>query len=344
MKIFIFYLTFLNRPPITDIPEPIKPKYIILFIPAKSSASAMLSQLEQNDGTGIIFNTEADAAGNALKQDWGNYSEMLRKAWHHEAISCLRRAEMQFSEVPEPRLSVLLSGTPSQVNGIIKSAEDGLLSRILFYAFAGKPEWIDVSPEGNKTNLTQHYKQMGRKLKDIYDYYNQNPTGFDLNADQWNQLNKLCEQRLKEVHALFDEDATSVVKRLGVIWFRMAMILTCIRNYEEKNKTCELLCSVTDFNTAQELFEIFLKHSKLVYSNLSKVSNTLNPMKQRFYDRLPVIWFTSKEAYSIAKEFNLENRTVRKYLKEFCDIKLVEKGKIGNYRKLLMPTMPSMPG
>ena len=67
-------------------------------------------------------------------------------------------------------------------------------------------------------------------------------------------------------------------------------------------------------------------------------------MKQRFYDRLPVIWFTSKEAYSIAKEFNLENRTVRKYLKEFCDIKLVEKGKIGNYRKLLMPTMPSMPG
>ena len=79
MKIFIFYLTFLNRPPITDIPEPIKPKYIILFIPANSSASAMLSQLEQNDDTGIIFYTETEAAGNALKQDWWNYTEMLRK-------------------------------------------------------------------------------------------------------------------------------------------------------------------------------------------------------------------------------------------------------------------------
>ena len=318
----------------TDIPEPTKPKYIVLFIPANSSASAMLSQLEQNDGTGIIFDTEADAAGNALKQDWGNYSEMLRKAWHHEAISCLRRAEMQFTEVAEPRLCVLLSGTPSQVNGIIKSAEDGLMSRILYYAFAGKPEWLDVSPEGNKTNLTQHYKQMGRKLKDMYDYYNQNPSKFDLKAEQWDKLNKLCEQRLKEVHTLFDEDATSVVKRLGVIWFRIAMILTSIRNYEEKNKTCEMVCSENDFNTAQLLFETYLTHSKLVYSNLSKVSTLLNPAKQRFYDRLPDISFTNQDANAIGAEFNLKERSVRLYLRQLCKVGLLETVKLGTYKKL----------
>ena len=66
---------------------PIKPAFKVVYIPANTSYAKILWHLEQNEGTGIICETEADTMGNVFKQDWGGYSDMLRKAFHHERIS-----------------------------------------------------------------------------------------------------------------------------------------------------------------------------------------------------------------------------------------------------------------
>ena len=66
---------------------PKKPPFIVLFIPANSSYAKILSHLHQNNGSGIICETEADTMGNILKQDWGSYSDMLRKSFHRESVS-----------------------------------------------------------------------------------------------------------------------------------------------------------------------------------------------------------------------------------------------------------------
>jgi len=104
----------------------------ILYIPANSSASAVIRHLKDSGGKGIIVETEADTLNNSIKQEWGNFSDMLRKAFHHEPISISRTANNQFDEVEQPRLSIALSGTPNQILGLIPSAEDGLFSRFLF--------------------------------------------------------------------------------------------------------------------------------------------------------------------------------------------------------------------
>jgi hypothetical protein len=143
--------TFDRIPMTTGIPS--KPKSKVLYIPANSSSAAVIGHLDQSDGSGIICETEADTMGNSFKQDWGGYSDLLRKAFHHEPVTYSRKINEEYIEVEKPRVSIALSGTPSQVKGLISSAEDGLFSRFIFYTFKVNPEWRDVSPK-NANNLT----------------------------------------------------------------------------------------------------------------------------------------------------------------------------------------------
>lgn len=48
---------------------------------------ATYQALSDNHGWGVIFETEADTLTQALKTDYGDYSDGLRKAYHHEPIT-----------------------------------------------------------------------------------------------------------------------------------------------------------------------------------------------------------------------------------------------------------------
>jgi hypothetical protein len=87
----------------------------------------MIEHLQNNDGQGIICETEADTMSGAKKQDWGDYSPALQAAFHHEKITLTRKTNNEYIEFNEPRLAVALSGTPAQAPKLIASAEDGLL-------------------------------------------------------------------------------------------------------------------------------------------------------------------------------------------------------------------------
>lgn len=90
---------------------------LALIIPANSSASAFIKTLAYNNSTGLMFETEGDTLSQILKSDYGNYSDTLRKAFHHEPVSLCRRKDREFLEVDCPKLSVVLAGTPGQVPG-----------------------------------------------------------------------------------------------------------------------------------------------------------------------------------------------------------------------------------
>lgn len=113
--------------------EPIAPQQKTLIIPANSSSSSLISILHDNDGIGLLFETEGDTLSQTLKSEHGNYSDLLRKAFHHEPISMSRRKDREYLEIDSPRLSVVLAGTPEQVSHLIPDAENGLLSRFIFY-------------------------------------------------------------------------------------------------------------------------------------------------------------------------------------------------------------------
>lgn len=315
---------------------PVKPAFKVVYIPANSSYAKILLHLEQNAGVGIICETEADTLANVFKQEWGSYSDLLRKAFHHERISSSRKTNNEFIEVDAPSLSVALSGTPGQVTGLIASAEDGLFSRFLFYAFKVEQKWKDVSPNGNNINLTRHFKQLSRHVYGLVQFLQQEETLIDLTNGQWNQLNKQCEAWLNDITMFTAEEAASIVKRLGLILYRITMLFTAIRKFENGEAASQLFCTDEDFNIALQLAGIYLHHSILMFNNLPKQTENnrfkIGDKKRQFVVALPQE-FTRKQAVEMGKKYNLSESTVSHFLPKLVGSHFTQP-KPGHYSKI----------
>lgn len=311
---------------------PVKPKRKILFVPANSSSSAVIGHLHQSDSRAIMFETEADTLGNTFKQDWGGYSDLLRKAYHHEAITFSRKTLDEFIEVEQPQLSVLLSGTPSQVSNLIHSAEDGLFSRFTFYTFRIPPEWRDVSPKEGK-HWEHTFTEMSEQVNGLYKTLLSREVNFELRPSQWEELNNTFDGWLQEMVSRMGEDAASSIKRLGMGVFRVAMILTVLRRYETGTLTENLICEDVDFNSALQMASVFKEHAAAVFSTLK--GNKRKPgskSMRRFLDSLPNEEFTRKDAVTVGERIGIKARAVDSFLKKLSPEYLTSPGH-GVYRK-----------
>ena len=64
-----------------------------LSIPANNSSSGLIDMLNQNEGVGVMVESEIDTLVNATKQDWGSYCHGVRYAWENESCSLNRKGE-----------------------------------------------------------------------------------------------------------------------------------------------------------------------------------------------------------------------------------------------------------
>jgi len=318
-------------------PPPVEQPFKVVYIPANTSNAKIIRHLQDNEGFGIICETEADTLGQVFKNDWGSYSDLLRKAYHHEKISISRKTDNEYSEIKEPRLAVVLSGTPNQILNIINSAEDGLFSRFLFYVFSSEPTWLDPSPKSNPVNLSEHFKTLSNYTYEMVNFLENSPTHITLSKEQWERFNPLFDEYLFKAYNLVNEDATSIIKRLGLIVYRFCMIFTALRKYELKMNETNLECLDQDFNNAIALADIYLEHSLLVYSNLPKQEYSINFKKTspkfNFFKKLPDK-FERKEAIKIGESLEIKERTVDDHLSKLENAGHLSKPKAGYYMKI----------
>jgi hypothetical protein len=322
-----------------DDPIPEKPKepaFKLLFIPADISQAMMMQLLQNNDSKGIICETEADAMSGANKQDWGNYSHIMRAAFHHEKISAARKTNNELIEVKHPQLAVALSGTPAQVPKLIASAEDGLFSRFIFYAFKNEIIWRDPSPRPGGIVHNDHFEALSNEVLQSVDFLQKYPTEVFLNQDQWDKLNQVFFEKLVNVSIFTGEDAASVVYRLGLILFRFCMIFTSLRKFENGDCSKDVTCTDGDFEAALLLSEVYLQHSLLMFNNLEDgkdpILYKMPNNKQKLFEQLPNE-FQRKEAVSIGVKLGISERSVDDFLNNSVP-KLLEKPKTGHYQKV----------
>ncbi len=132
------------------------------------------------------------------------------------------------------------------------------------------------------------------------------------------------------------QEAASIVKRLGLILYGMAMIFTSLRKFENREAATRIVCTDEDFNTALRLAEIYLHHSILMFNNLPKQGEATQfktgDSKRKFFEALPAE-FTRQQAVEIGKQFQLSPRTVADILHNATG-KALEKLKADHYRKL----------
>lgn len=316
-----------------DPPE--KPPYKMLFIPANSSSSRIIRHLSDNQGKGIICETEADTLGNVLKQDWGGYSDLLRKAFSGESLSQSRRTEDEFALIENTQLAVALTGTPRQILRLIPSAEDGLFSRFLFYTYNTPPIWQDVSPKNQKADLHRHFEEKSKEVLKMIHFWQRQQVDFQLQEHQWHYLNLHFQQLLTKAHAFYGPSAEATIKRGGNLLFRIAMVLSACRQYQDNTIQKKYLCQETDFQIAFQLISTYLEHAlflleKLPIDHRIQFSRLPNH-KRAFFEALPRE-FKRKEAVALGLQYNMKTRTIDQLLKELLGVSLEQNG-YGIYQK-----------
>lgn len=318
--------------------QPEKPTFKTLFIPADSSSSRMIEHLENNSGEGIICETEADTMSGAKKQDWGDYSPILRASFHHEKVTYSRKTDNQYIEIKEPKLAVCLTGTPSQAPRLISSSEDGLFSRFLFYAFKNDLIWLNPAPSNAKVVYNDHFDNLSDLLLQASDFLASDPSEFTLSHQHWNTLNESFSSILQNTATLNGDDSAAVVYRLGLITFRICMIFTALRKAENAELKSSITCHDHDFHTALIISMTLLNHSILMFNNLPN-NSTQEPFKdfskakKTFIEALPAS-FQRTQAVELGKSFNLSTRTIDGILRNGIGI-YFQKPKPGQYIKIL---------
>jgi hypothetical protein len=316
---------------------PIEPPIKTLLIPANSSATSVYQVLNDNGGVGLIFETEGDTLANSFKSDYGNFSDGFRKAFHHEMISYTRRKDREFVELTKPRLSALLSGTPHQILALIPDAENGLFSRFIFYNMNLKLEWRDVFSEST-VSLDDYFINLGQQFFQFYQTLQQSQSiRFELSPEQKQQFNSFFATVQDEYANLFGLDIVASVRRLGLITFRLAMILTTLRLMDGKTKSDVLVCDDTDFRTVLIMARVLLQHTAHVLGTLpaidsSSASKSQPANRQLFFDMLPHD-FNRSTYLAIASQLNIPPKTAEKQIARLCAHGQLTRISQGNYRK-----------
>lgn len=302
--------------------KPTEPQRHMFFIPANSSSSAFIQALVENFNRGVIFETEADTLANTAKNEWGNYDDLLRKAFGHESTSMYRRKDKEYLELNSPQLAIVMSGTPKQVTTLMPTVENGLFSRFMYLCLEDQLGFKSPFKSHSQENYIEFFKQKGAIM---YDYFNQlqqmtQPLTFKLTEEQEDRFVASFDHMLNKDRLLVGLDFDANVKRMGIIHFRLAMILTALRHLEvtPSHPPCfnTLICSDQDFETAMTIVTTLEKHAIEVFKNMP--NNEIKGKKREFYDRLPQK-FDRQGYLKVASALGLKHKTAEHYITLFKD-------------------------
>lgn len=310
-----------------EIEKPEKPPVMMLFIPANNSTTGFFQILSDNDGRGLIFETEGDTIAQSFKIDYSNFSDGFRKAFHHESMSYYRRTDREYVEIECPCVSAVISSTLGQMLSLIPSVENGLASRFMFYFMNIQPVWKNVFANTCDKSLEEHFNQLGREFYSLYNTLKEKEEmTFTLSEGQQQEFNVFFAQVQDKYLELQGVETISIIRRLGLIAFRIMMVLTAIRLGETGNFGPRQECGEEDFHSALAIVKTLVRHASHVFAQLPvepKPEKRKNK-KERFFEGLPEK-FDTKTFVDWAKSLDIAERTAYKYIAGFCEKGLIEK-------------------
>ena len=209
-------------------------------------------------------------------------------------------------------------------------------------------DWRDVFAEEEVT-LDDEFEKMG---KDLYIVYlklaaRKENLRFKLTPGQKRKFNNFFEDLQNEQVAMFGDDIVASVRRLGLIAFRIAMVLTALRFIDDSTVDIqnipEVICDDRDYEIAMTMVNQLINHTSMVYSNLlrkkvvqddSDVTTNMLFRDKQLYEKLTDN-FTTKDLNAAAIELNIPEKTAEKIIGRFLvKYKVVVRIKNGFYRKV----------
>ena len=343
---------------------PKEPPYRDPFVPGNSSSSAVYRAMDANGGWGMMFETEADTVSAMIASDYGNYSDLMRKAHHHEPISMNRVTDRIHIDIDEPKLSVFLTCTPGQLSALFtaSSFENGLGSRILFYEMPEeKATFHDVFARKDEP-LEETYRRMGDAFLPLYHELRErknSPLQFVMSSAQQQQFLAAFGSMLHEQNGMLGSGITAFIYRLALEGFRYAMVLTALRRLSEwtaipvtqkeggifRPDERALVCDDRDFRSAMTIVGSLVNHTTRLYAVLAKENDnpfakigvSLSVEEQRVYRSLPETEFRTSDFKAVTQPMGIHPRSAERMLSKFCNVyRIISPVRYGFYRKVML--------
>ena len=331
--------------------QPKEPPFLTLFVPANSTATVVYQTLAENNGVGLLFETEGDTLANAFNSDLGNYSDGFRKAFHHETISYLRKKDHEYVEILRPKFSAILSGTPQQIFNLIPDTENGLFSRFIFYSMPTQLVWHDIFAASDGSTADDRFKAIGERFYKFQKVLSRTRfVQFTLTKEQQAKFNDFFAATQAEYARHFGDEIIASVRRFGLILFRFAMVLTVLRQMDNNAKAVipakagtspipsHLTCSDTDFATALTMVRALLGHTISVFRTIPATPSLrvrqhgAKNIRLKFLDALPPT-FDRPTYQQTAASIGINIRTAERYINDLCESGKIIHQSQGNYEK-----------
>lgn len=323
-----------------------------MLIAGDSTLPAFYKALEEQGGCGYMHESEGSVITDIWKSSAANYNTALRKAAEHEPIS--RNRVKGASEIKNPRLSMLLTGTFGQYKALVPSVENGYFSRLLTVVIRGTNPFDKryVSSKGGQISTP---KIVGQRLLRTYEaLMSGGEREWSLTDAQKGRLGEHLETEYSTLIGLLGDNFHSAVIRMAVQIERMAMVLTAMRGESgesdspEKEESNRILsgtmdktfyCSDEDYETAEMIGNKMLLHMAAAYrmidGDAQDVVPEIKPLDQRkvLFDQLKTE-YSHGDLAEEAKRQGVSKRTVERWNLSWIEIGLVEKTNHGQYRKV----------
>lgn len=322
-----------------------------MLIAGDSTLAAFYKALEEQGGCGYMHESEGSVITDIWKISAANYNTALRKAAEHEPIS--RNRVKGASEIKNPRLSMLLTGTFGQYKALVPSVENGYFSRLLTVVIRGTNPF-DKRYVSSKGGQSATPKIVGQRLLRTYEaLMNAGEREWSLTDAQKERLGEHLETEYGTLIGLLGDNFHSAVVRMAVQIERMAMILTAMREESgesdspEKEESNRILsgtmdktfyCSDQDYETAEMIGNKMLLHMAAAYrmidGDAQDVVPEIKPLDQRkvLFDQLKPE-YKLQELITEAKSQGISRATVIRWNDAWQEQGMVSKIEYGHYRK-----------
>jgi len=316
-----------------------------VYIPANASSAALIALMQRFHGRGIIMATEMDTLSQTLRSSYGQFSDVIRCLFEHETISQLRRQNNEFIEIQDPHISMVLSGTYNQLAPLIKSRENGLMSRFACYVVTERADFMDEAWDSDDANVNANanYAMVDKMAEQLGALYLQQVNAdhkcyFSFTDAQRQQVKRMFRAEFDNYAQAYGVEFDQTLKRMPVIMKRFGMVLSGLRLDPSQPLPEKVECSDDDFKTVMLLGHKLLMHAAATY-NLLPILSTPTPeapsgslMQKQFLDSLPTD-FSWTQVQDLASATGTSIKTVEHWIAKNVQSGSIQRIKQGEYRK-----------